>query len=119
MVKNTVAVRCHGQWQHPLLHQQQIFLDNRRGVHGQGARLAFGGKPLEGHSIPEVYGAIQPTAVFVPINQLLKDEHFGLATTEVFGPFQVCPLHVCLCCCGTRICLDIWCALKIRYICPC
>ncbi len=57
-----------------------------------GARLAFGGKPLEGHTIPEVYGAIQPTAVFVPIDQLVKDEHFGLATTEVFGPFQACPL---------------------------
>ncbi|EIE18461.1 aldehyde dehydrogenase [Coccomyxa subellipsoidea C-169] len=54
-----------------------------------GARVAFGGKPLEGHSIPDVYGAIQPTAVFVPLDQILKDENFGLVTTEVFGPFQV------------------------------
>ncbi len=53
-----------------------------------GARVAFGGKPLEGHSIPDVYGAIQPTAVFVPLDQILKDENFGLVTTEVFGPFQ-------------------------------
>ena len=61
--------------------------------------MAFGGKPLEGHSIPEVYGAIQPTAVFVPIDQLVKDEHFELVTTEVFGPFQACPalgMHVSL-----------------------
>ena len=50
--------------------------------------MAFGGKPLHGHSIPEVYGAIEPTAVFVPIEQLIKDEHFGAATTEVFGPLQ-------------------------------
>lgn len=51
--------------------------------------MAFGGKPLEGHSIPPVYGAIQPTAVFVPLKELLKPEHFELCTTEVFGPFQV------------------------------
>jgi 1-pyrroline-5-carboxylate dehydrogenase len=54
--------------------------------------VAFGGKPLTGHSIPEVYGAIEPTAVFVPIEQLVKDEHFGAATTEVFGPLQVSAL---------------------------
>lgn len=27
----------------------------------------FGGEPLSGHSIPKQYGAIQPTAVFVPL----------------------------------------------------
>jgi len=32
-----------------------------------GARLLFGGQPLKGHSIPPQYGAIQPTAVFVPL----------------------------------------------------
>jgi 1-pyrroline-5-carboxylate dehydrogenase len=32
-----------------------------------GARLLFGGQPLEGHTIPKQYGAIQPTAVFVPL----------------------------------------------------
>ena len=33
-----------------------------------GARLMFGGKPLGGgHTIPRVYGAIEPTAVFVPL----------------------------------------------------
>jgi len=54
-----------------------------------GARVLFGGKPLEGHSIPKCYGAIQPTAVFVPLKEILKDENFGLATTEIFGPFQI------------------------------
>ncbi len=54
-----------------------------------GARLAFGGRPLEGHSIPACYGAMEPTAVFVPLAQLLSPEHFPVATTELFGPFQV------------------------------
>ncbi len=54
-----------------------------------GARLAFGGQPLEGHSIPDCYGAMQPSAVFVPLAQLLQPEHFAVATTELFGPFQV------------------------------
>ena len=54
-----------------------------------GAKVLFGGKPLTGHSIPAVYGAVQPTAVFVPLVEALKPEHFGTVTTEVFGPFQV------------------------------
>lgn len=53
-----------------------------------GAQLAFGGKPLEGHTIPMQYGAIQPTAVFVPLQEMLKDNNFELVTTEVFGPVQ-------------------------------
>lgn len=32
---------------------------------------------------------MQPTAVFVPLAQLLSPEHFPVATTELFGPFQV------------------------------
>ena len=54
-----------------------------------GARIAFGGEPLADHSIPLEYGAIKPTAVFVPLKELLKPGNFELATTEVFGPFQV------------------------------
>ena len=46
---------------------------------------------MEGHTIPKVYGAIQPTAVFLPLDQLLKPEYFELAIQEVFGPFQVVP----------------------------
>lgn len=54
-----------------------------------GSKLLFGGKPLENHSIPDIYGAIQPTAVFVPIDEILKDTNFELVTKEIFGPFQV------------------------------
>ncbi|KAK9861812.1 hypothetical protein WJX84_005199 [Apatococcus fuscideae] len=54
-----------------------------------GAKVLFGGSPLEGHSIPDCYGAIKPTAVFVPLEEILKDENFDLVTTEVFGPVQV------------------------------
>jgi hypothetical protein len=65
-----------------------------------GARLAFGGKELQNHTVPKVYGAIEPTAVFVPLKEILKDqETFKTVTTEVFGPLQVslCPLDVCGC----------------------
>ena len=55
-----------------------------------GARLLFGGEPLSGHSIPKCYGAIKPTAVFVPLKEILKTrESFELVTREIFGPFQV------------------------------
>lgn len=54
-----------------------------------GARVVFGGKALERHTIPAVYGAVQPTAVFVPLTEILKPENFEVVTTEVFGPFQV------------------------------
>lgn len=54
------------------------------------ARLEFGGKPLTNHTIPDVYGAMEPTAVFVPLKEVLRnEENFALATTEIFGPFQV------------------------------
>lgn len=54
-----------------------------------GAKLLFGGEPLENHSIPEIYGAIKPTAIFVPLDELLKDTNFDVVTTEIFGPFQI------------------------------
>lgn len=54
-----------------------------------GAKLLWGGQPLKGHSIPECYGAVQPTAVFVPLAALHDPAAFKLVTTEVFGPFQV------------------------------
>jgi len=53
-----------------------------------GAKLLFGGEPLEDHSIPEIYGAYQPTAVQVPIDAM-QGEHFDTVTTELFGPFQI------------------------------
>jgi len=55
-----------------------------------GAKLAFGGKPLAHNDIPECYGAWEPTAVYMPIDEILASEAaFGLATRELFGPFQV------------------------------
>ncbi|MCX6736443.1 MAG: aldehyde dehydrogenase family protein [Candidatus Parcubacteria bacterium] len=54
-----------------------------------GARLLFGGKPLINHTIPDCYGAIEPTAVYVPLKQILLPRYWNTATTEVFGPFQL------------------------------
>ena len=77
-------------------------------LHVAGARLSFGGKELQNHTVPKVYGAIEPTAVFVPLKEILKDDDtFETVTTEVFGPLQVCPkadnVHVQLqCTCRTQ-----------------
>ena len=53
-----------------------------------GAELLFGGRALEGHDIPECYGAYQPTAVQVPLPEAAGD-HFEIVTKEIFGPFQI------------------------------
>lgn len=52
-----------------------------------GAKVQFGGKPLGGHSIPSCYGSFEPTAVYVPLEQILPN--LDKVATEVFGPFQV------------------------------
>lgn len=54
-----------------------------------GAHVLFGGEEIETHNIPKMYGAMKPTAVFVPLDELLKDSHFERCTTEIFAPFQV------------------------------
>lgn len=54
-----------------------------------GSKLLFGGEPLQNHSIPSIYGAVKPTAIFVPLEEILKDENYDLVTREIFGPFQV------------------------------
>lgn len=65
-----------------------------------GSKLLFGGEALENHSIPAIYGAIKPTAVFVPIEEILKDGNYELVTREIFGPFQVLVLtQHCVACC--------------------
>ncbi|THU65038.1 hypothetical protein C4D60_Mb01t32920 [Musa balbisiana] len=53
-----------------------------------GSELLFGGEELENHSIPKIYGALKPTAVFVPLAEILKPDNFELVTKEIFGPFQ-------------------------------
>lgn len=54
-----------------------------------GSELLFGGKLLTNHHIPACYGSFEPTAVKIPLKELLKKENFPLCTTEIFGPFQV------------------------------
>lgn len=54
-----------------------------------GSKLLFGGQPLENHKIPQIYGAIKPTAVYVPLEEIVKDKNYDLVTKEIFGPFQV------------------------------
>ncbi|XP_057516730.1 probable aldehyde dehydrogenase [Amaranthus tricolor] len=54
-----------------------------------GSKLLFGGEALKNHSIPSIYGAFKPTAVYVPIEEILKDKSFELVTREIFGPFQI------------------------------
>ncbi|XP_009598232.1 delta-1-pyrroline-5-carboxylate dehydrogenase 12A1, mitochondrial [Nicotiana tomentosiformis] len=54
-----------------------------------GSRLLFGGEALQNHSIPAIYGAIKPTAIFIPLEEILKEQHYHLVTKEIFGPFQV------------------------------
>jgi len=53
-----------------------------------GAKLLFGGRPLDGHKIPDCYGAYEPTAIEVPLATMCGAD-FRLLTTELFGPFQV------------------------------
>ncbi|KAL0355602.1 UNVERIFIED_CONTAM: putative aldehyde dehydrogenase [Sesamum radiatum] len=55
----------------------------------KGSKLLFGGEPLQNHSIPAVYGAIKPTAVFIPLEEILKETNYELVTKEIFGPFQI------------------------------
>ncbi|KAJ1378455.1 Aldehyde/histidinol dehydrogenase [Sesbania bispinosa] len=51
-------------------------------------QTALGGRPLEDHSIPPIYGAIKPTAVYVPLEEIMKEKNYELVTKEIFGPFQ-------------------------------
>ena len=53
-----------------------------------GSKLLLGGKELTNHSIPSVYGSLEPTALQIPIEAFLTDD-FKKITKEVFGPFQV------------------------------
>jgi len=54
-----------------------------------GASVLWGGKELENHKIPDKYGAVEPTAVLVPLEEMMKDENFEACATELFAPFQV------------------------------
>jgi 1-pyrroline-5-carboxylate dehydrogenase len=67
----------------------QIFGHMNKLLEIPGSKLLFGGKPLKDHTIPACYGSVEPTAVFVPIDELLKESNFKNCVTEIFGPFQV------------------------------
>lgn len=54
----------------------------------EGTELLFGGKPLTGHSIPECFGAYEPTAIRVPLSAMQSGD-FDLLSKELFGPFQI------------------------------
>lgn len=54
-----------------------------------GAEVLWGGKEHQNHKIPDKYGAVEPTAVFVPLEEMMKEENFESCVTEIFAPFQV------------------------------
>jgi 1-pyrroline-5-carboxylate dehydrogenase len=54
-----------------------------------GAQLLMGGKPLKNHSIPEIYGSYEPTAIRVPLKHFRSKKKRELLTTELFGPFTL------------------------------
>lgn len=54
-----------------------------------GSKLLFGGEELKNHSIPPIYGALKPTAIYVPLEEIVKANNYELVTKEIFGPFQV------------------------------
>ena len=53
-----------------------------------GTGLLFGGRPLTGHSIPDCFGAYEPTAISVSLEAIAGDQ-FDLLAKELFGPFQI------------------------------
>lgn len=68
---------------------QRILAHTQRLLQITGSKLLFGGKELSDHNIPEQYGAVEPTAVFVPLAEMLKAENLDDCVTELFAPFQV------------------------------
>lgn len=68
---------------------EEIHAHKQRLLQIPGARVLFGGHGLTDHNIPDEYGAVEPTAVFVPLEEMLKNEYFDACTTEIFAPFQV------------------------------
>ena len=55
----------------------------------KGSKLWFGNKKIyKNNNIPKHLGFIEPTAVFIPIEEI-NDSNFELITKEIFGPVQV------------------------------
>lgn len=75
-----------------LSHSTAEILDHMQRVCAlPGSKILFGGKPITTqHTIPDRYGAFEPTAVLVDMKELLKDsDRYRLVTKELFGPFQI------------------------------
>ena len=73
-----------------LTHTTKNIMDHiERLLQIPGSQLLFGGKEVSNHNIPECYGAVEPTAVFVPLKEMLKEENYDICVTELFAPFQV------------------------------
>ena len=70
-------------------NNEQIKAHQEKCLKIPGAKLLFGGKPLTNHTIPNCYGSWEPTAVFVPLTEMIKEEYFETCSTELFGPFQI------------------------------
>jgi 1-pyrroline-5-carboxylate dehydrogenase len=54
-----------------------------------GSKILFGGKELEGHSIPSCYGAWEPSAYFVPLKHLNDPQTLSKLKQKPFGPTQI------------------------------
>jgi 1-pyrroline-5-carboxylate dehydrogenase len=52
-----------------------------------GSKILWGGVPLQNHTIPPIYGAYAPTAVYVPLKHFRGKKSRELLCTELFGPF--------------------------------
>jgi len=73
-----------------LTHTTQEILDKTQQLASiPNARVLFGGKELEHHTIPSCYGAVEATAVLVPLEEMMKPEYYSMCVTELFAPFQV------------------------------
>eukprot|EP00521_Asterionellopsis_glacialis_P006195 CAMPEP_0195285262 /NCGR_PEP_ID=MMETSP0707-20130614/3166_1 /TAXON_ID=33640 /ORGANISM="Asterionellopsis glacialis, Strain CCMP134" /LENGTH=562 /DNA_ID=CAMNT_0040344733 /DNA_START=170 /DNA_END=1858 /DNA_ORIENTATION=- len=76
-----------------LTHTTENFLQHVENVLAVAPRaeVLFGGQALqESHKIPSQYGAVEPTAVLVPLEELLASEKsFQTCATEIFAPFQI------------------------------
>jgi 1-pyrroline-5-carboxylate dehydrogenase len=73
-----------------LTHTTKGFLEHTNKLASiPGAKVLFGGKELANHNIPERYGAVEPTAVYVPLEEMMKTEYFDDCVAELFAPFQV------------------------------
>ena len=56
----------------------------------EGSELMFGGDVIkEKHEVPEQYGTYQPTAIKIPLQQLVNPKNFQTVSKELFGPFQI------------------------------